>query len=76
MESADTFIAPPHKLWTREECAILERTGVLDPERYELKMSKNDPHMLALLILTGWLYGVFGMFFVMPKPSIDLQPRK
>lgn len=25
-----SVIAPPHKLWTREECALLEQAGVTD----------------------------------------------
>jgi len=60
----------------------LERTGVLDQVRYELiegelilKMGKNLPHMRALSVLTGWLYSVFGMLFVMPEPSLDLNPE-
>lgn len=82
VENTNTFAALPHKLWTREECAVLERTGVLDQKGYELiegelilKMGKNYPHMLALSVLTGWLYSVFGIVFVMPEPSIDLRPE-
>ena len=82
VEGTDTFVAPPHKFWTREACAVLERSGVLDLERYELiegelilKMGKNLPHMRALSVLTGWLYSVFGMLFVMPQPSLDMNPE-
>ena len=82
VEGTDTLVAPPHKFWTRDTCDVLERTGALDQERYELiegelilKMGKNLPHMRALSVLTGWLYSVFGMLFVMPQPSLDMNPE-
>ena len=66
VEVTDTPVAPPQKFWTREGCAVLERTGVLDQVRYELiegelilKMGKNLPHMRAFSVLTGWPYSVF-----------------
>jgi len=77
MENPGTFTAPPHKLWTREECALLERTGVLDLERYELidgelilKMGKKGPHTRALMKLIIWLRAVYGETFVAQEPSI------
>jgi Uma2 family endonuclease len=73
---------PPHKRWTREECAVLESTGLLDLERYELiegeliqKVPKNLPHMQSLSALLEWLIGIFGVKFVMPEPSIDVAPQ-
>ena len=82
VENTDTFVALPHKLWTREECEGLERAGMLEVERYELiegelilKMGKNLPHMRAFSVLTGWPYSVFGMLFVMPEASLDLNPE-
>ena len=82
METPITFDAPPHKLWTRAECELLERAGVLELERFELiagelilKMGKNHPHMLSLLLLMSWLQGVFGNLFVVPEASIDLHPE-
>ena len=60
MEIAGTYTAPPHKLWTREECVAMERAGVLELGRYELiagelilKMGKNYRHMLLLGLLTA-----------------------
>ena len=82
VESLTTADMPPHKLWTRAECELLERAGVLELERFELiagelilKMGKNHPHMLSLLLLMSWLQGVFGNLFVVPEASIDLHPE-
>ena len=86
METASRF-APqiplvPHKLWTREECAVLEDTGRIDLQHYELiegelvqKMGKNQPHMRAVLLLVSWLRGIFGQNFVVQEPAIDLRPE-
>ncbi len=70
-----------HKLWTRDECASLERSGYLDPQQYELlegaliqKMGKNIPHMLALQAVVCWLVQNFGKL-VMPEPTIDVSPE-
>jgi Uma2 family endonuclease len=82
VEYSDAVIVPPHKLWTREECAAMERAGLLDLERYELirgdlvlKMGKNYPHMLSALLLVTWLQRVFGPLHVIQKPSIDVHPE-
>jgi len=73
---------PPHKLWTREECAVLESTGLLDPQRYELiegeliqKVPKNMPHMRSAMLLLEWLVELFGIRYVVPEPSIDVTPE-
>lgn len=82
MEAPNAFDAPPHKLWTRHECASLEKAGVLDMERYELiagelvlKMGKNYPHILAQALLAAWLQRVFGALFVLQQPTIDVHPE-
>ena len=82
VEALQEFVIPPHKLWTREECDALERSGVIDLERYELiegelipKVGKNHPHMLAVLLLASWLRKVFGETLVVTEPSIDLRPE-
>lgn len=69
----------PHKLWTREECLILESTGLIDPGKYELiegelnkKMSKNTPHVVTLMFLGAWLRAVFGEFRVMTEAPLDV----
>lgn len=73
---------PPHKLWTRDDCTVLERTGLIDVQRYELiegaliqKMGKNHPQMLTVMLLGTWLRRIFGEPFVVQEPSIDLRPE-
>lgn len=82
MEIPGTYTAPPHKLWTREECAAMERAGLLELGRYELivgelvlKMGKNRAHMVTVLLLMAWLHNVYGSLFVMQEPSIDVHPE-
>lgn len=82
METPIAFDAPPHKLWTREECAVLESAGVVDLERYELiegelllKMGKKNPHMRAVWLLVHWLARTFGETFVVQEPSISVHPE-
>jgi hypothetical protein len=53
---------PPHKRWTRAECAALEATGLGDQQRLELvegelfnKLGKNRPPVKACLRrVSGW----------------------
>jgi Uma2 family endonuclease len=73
---------PPRKLWTREDCVVLESVGLLEPERYELiegeliqKVAKDHPHIRSLMLVLEWLVGLFGINFVMPDPSIDVAPE-
>ena len=80
LEIPTPIIGPPHKRWTREEYSKLEKTGLIDPERYELiegeliqKMGKNHPHMLTVMLLGAWLRKVFGEPFVVQEPTIDLR---
>ena len=70
----------PHKLWTREDCAVLEKAGLIEAERYELiegelilKMGKNHPHVRALAILARWLRSCFGDAPVVQESPIDLR---
>ena len=70
----------PHKRWTRDECVVLERSGLVDLDRFELiegeliqKMPKNTPHMLAVLLLASWLRKVFGELFVVQEGTVDLR---
>ena len=81
VEALQEFVIPPHKRWTREECSVLESSGLLDLERYELiegelipKMPKNPPHSRALKLLVQWLEDLFGRDFILPESSIDLRP--
>jgi Uma2 family endonuclease len=75
-------VIPPHKRWTRDECAVLENARLIDLDRYELiegelllKMGKSQAHMRALMLLIAWLRSVFGETFVAQEPSIDLRPE-
>lgn len=61
---------------------MLERTGLLNLERYELvegelilKVPKSVPHMASVMLLMEWLIGLFGMRFVVQEPSIDVAPE-
>src|SRR5579863_717819 len=82
VETLPIPVNPPHKRWTRDECAILEKASLVDLERYELiegelllKMGKSQPHMRASMLLIAWLRSVFGETFVAQEPSIDLRPE-
>jgi Uma2 family endonuclease len=73
---------PPHKRWTREECAVLESAGLLELERYELvegeliqKLPKSLPYMQAIMALREWFIPLFGITSVVPGPSIDVAPE-
>jgi Uma2 family endonuclease len=70
------------KRWTRDECDLLVESGVLDPQRYELiegelieTVSKNHPHMLAVMLLCRRLNRIFGEGRVLQEPSIHLAPQ-
>jgi Uma2 family endonuclease len=82
VEAPKDLVTPPHKLWTREECAVLERSGIVDLDRYELvegeliqKMPKGHAHMLAVMLLASWLRKVYGEFLVVTEPTIDVRPE-
>jgi len=82
IEIPESCIAPPHKLWTRDECAGLASAGLLELARYELisgelvlKMGKNYRHMLSALLLATWLQSLFGPLYVMQEPSINVHPE-
>lgn len=82
VEAPQEFVVPPHKRWTREECAVLESSGLLDWERFELiegelipKMPKSPPHSRALRSLMRWFENLFGPDFILPETSIDVKPE-
>jgi Uma2 family endonuclease len=82
VEFAPQIELPPHKLWTREECETLEASGLIHPSSYELiegelvlKVSKNLPHLRALMVLSAWLRSVFGDLRVAPEPSVDIAGK-
>lgn len=75
-------IDPPRKLWTRTECELLDKAGVIDQQRLELvegelinKMGKKRPHVNALGLMMGWLNNVFGSRFILQEAPIDVSPE-
>ena len=79
--AASAPLNPPRKRWTRAECEVLERSGLLVNEHLELidgelinKMGKNRPHVNSIVLLIEWLSGVFGARFVIPESPIDVAP--
>jgi Uma2 family endonuclease len=75
-------VDPPRKRWTRVEHEALYDSGVLNEQRLELvegelvdKMGKNQPYVIALVLLQGWLVGVFGLHRVAPEAPIDVAPQ-
>lgn len=72
---------PLRKRWTREQCALLEASGVFEKERLELvggelisKMGKNRPHVNAAMLMLFWLAETFGKQFVNAEAPIDVNP--
>ena len=79
LETLPSLVVPPHKRWTRDECAVLTR--LIDLERYELiegelvlKIGKSQSHLRAIMRLIAWLRSVFGETLVAQEPSIGLRP--
>jgi Uma2 family endonuclease len=73
--------APPRKRWTREQCIVLEASGLFERERLELvdgdllsKMRKNRPHVNARRLMHYWLLEAFGKQFVDSEAPIDVNP--
>jgi Uma2 family endonuclease len=73
---------PPRKRWTRQECASLDASGLLDQQHLELvegelidKMGKNRPHVNGLAVIHAWLLRVFGERFVNQEAPIDVSPE-
>ncbi len=77
---ANVLDSPMAIRWTRDDCAQLERAGVL-PERYELvegvinTMGQNIRHANMVRLLLAWLFRVFGEDFVLTQMSIDVRPE-
>jgi len=76
-----TTAAVPHrKRWTREQCSLLESSGLFERERLELvdgdlvsKMGKNRPHVNAVMLILVWLQKTFGEAFVDTESPIDVN---
>ncbi len=72
---------PPRKKWTRVEIAMLDTTGVLDGQHYELidgelvnKMGKKRRHVRGTSETLDTLKALFGMKFVEQEAPIDVDP--
>lgn len=72
---------PPRKKWSRQECELLESSGVWNRERLELidgelidTMGKKRPHVNALVVIRNWAIAVFGDLRVQTEASIDVAP--
>ncbi len=72
---------PPRKLWTREECAVLVSSGLIDGQRFELiegslihKPSKEPAYSRAVRTMAIWLQEVFGEYFAIQYPSFHVRP--
>ena len=75
-------LIPRRKRWTRDECKILESSGIWDQQRLELidgelisKMGQNRPHVIFLSRMMEWLVGTFGWVFVNSNAPIDVAPE-
>lgn len=71
-------MSPTAVRWTREDCAALDRAGVLN-YRYELvegvinRMGQNLGHANIVRLLIGWLVVAFGIDFFFTQTSIDVR---
>ena len=72
----------PRKLWTRDNLAALESSGLLDQEKLELvegelisKMGKKRPHVTTHAKVNGWVVRAFGEDFVNSEAPIDVAPE-
>ncbi len=66
------------KRWTRDDCSMLERLGML-PNRYELidgevieKVGQNLPHGTCVIKAILWLAGIFGGDFVRTQVTVEI----
>jgi Uma2 family endonuclease len=73
---------PLRKRWTRAECDAMERAGLLEGQHLELidgelinKMGKNQPHVVVLMELMGYLFDVFGRKRVSVEAPVDVAPQ-
>ena len=81
-ENSETSNFPPRKLWTRAECEVMGRLGIVDLEQHELiggrlivKAGKQGPEMRAIASIVSWLRSINGETFVVQGPSIFVHPE-
>lgn len=72
----------PRRQFTRDDCAALEKSGLLDRERFELiagelvrKMGKGPIHNVVVGLLLEWLKRIFGADRVLQEASFDATPE-
>lgn len=73
-------IAPARKRWTRAQCEALDASGLLAGEHVELidgelinKMGKNQPHVIAVAMISAWLREIFGYAHVLQEAPIAVS---
>lgn len=73
---------PPRKRLTRQECVVLEESGLWNQQHIELiegelisKMGKKRPHTIVLGIVLRWLQDTFGREYIDAETSIDVAPE-
>jgi Uma2 family endonuclease len=73
----------PRKTWTVCEIEDLMSKGWYPGDGYELidgelidkKMGKNNPHVLAALLMHQWLVGIFGFLRVHKEDPVNVNER-
>lgn len=77
-----TPLIPRRKRWTRDECEILESSGIWEQQKLELidgelitKMGQSRPHVVLLNRMMEWLVNTFGWGRVYPSAPIDVAPE-
>jgi len=75
-------VEPPRKRWTRQECVVLEESGIWEQQHLELiegelisRMGKKRPHANAIAVVHAWLLRVFGEKYVNQEAPIDVAPE-
>ena len=75
-------LIPRRKRWTRDECALLESSGILEQQKLELidgellsKMGQNPPHVILLSRMMQWLVETLGWGRVYQDAPIDVAPE-
>ena len=79
--TTDTPVLSPTAVrWTRDDCDVFERAGVL-VYRYELvegvinRLGQNYMHANMVRLLIAWLFSAFGEEFIFTQTSIDVWPE-
>jgi len=80
VEAKTTVLSPTAVRWTREDCEVFERTGLLK-SRYELvegvinRFGQNYAHGNMVRMLVAWLFAAFGEDYVFSQTPIDFRPE-